>query len=93
MLRPRYFTCPWVDIRAFFAEFYGCDRCNIPTMLSRYELTFEGRQHSGLDDARNIAIIAKRMWMDGAMLKANSVVIMKSGKKARRNDSFQYHRI
>ena len=71
MLRPRYFTCPWVDIRAFFAEFYGCDRCNIPTMLSRYELTFEGRQHSGLDDARNIAIIA------------NSMVVMKPGKKAR----------
>ncbi|CAG8600952.1 9328_t:CDS:2 [Paraglomus brasilianum] len=69
--------------------------CDQDTLLAhgRYELTFEGRQHSGLDDARNIAIIAKRMWMDGAILKANSVVIMKSGKKARRNDSFQYHRI
>ncbi|CAG8491241.1 10637_t:CDS:2 [Paraglomus occultum] len=90
--RPKYFTYPWVDIRALFAEFYNCDRCNIPTMLSRYELTFEGRQHSGLDDAKNIAIIAKRMWMDGALFRANNMVIMKFGKRARRNDSFTYVR-
>ncbi len=41
-------------------------------MLSIYGLNFEGHEHSGIDDAKNLARIAKRMWEDGAILEANS---------------------
>lgn len=40
-------------------------------MLTRYGLEFEGRKHSGIDDVKNLAIIAKRMWGDGAIFNVN----------------------
>ncbi|KAG9298512.1 hypothetical protein G9A89_016509 [Geosiphon pyriformis] len=69
--RPSYFSLPWVDLRALFAHFYNCEKFNIDGMLARYGLQFEGRPHSGIDDTRNIAIIAKRLWGDGALFLPN----------------------
>ena len=40
-------------------------------MLSRYGLDFEGHEHSGIDDVKNLAIIARRMWEDGAIFNVN----------------------
>ena len=40
-------------------------------MLAQLGLAFEGREHSGLDDARNIARVAVRMLRDGCTLRVN----------------------
>jgi 3'-5' exoribonuclease 1 len=89
--RPSYFTLPWIDLRALYSRFYNCKQCNIPAMLSRYDLQFQGHLHSGIDDARNIVTIAKRMWQDGAVFSPNrslskgdiGKVPNKSAKKAK----------
>ncbi|RIB11827.1 ribonuclease H-like domain-containing protein [Gigaspora rosea] len=69
--RPKYFSLPWVDVRTMFAKFYNCRPRNIPNMLAHYGLKFEGHEHSGIDDAKNLAFIAKRLWEDGAVFRTN----------------------
>ncbi|CAG8549879.1 265_t:CDS:2 [Funneliformis caledonium] len=70
--RPTYFSLPWVDIRTLYSEFYNHGKCNIVRMLATYGLQFEGHEHSGIDDAKNLVRIAKKMWEDGAIFKTNS---------------------
>ncbi|KAK9768385.1 hypothetical protein K7432_001045 [Basidiobolus ranarum] len=72
ILRPIYFWQPWIDIRRMFSEYYGCERKNIPGMLEKLSMKFRGREHSGIDDARNIGRIAKKMVDDGCMFTANA---------------------
>lgn len=70
--RPAYFDIPWVDIRKLFKEFYHQkENKNITNMLSHLKLEFQGREHSGLDDARNLAIIGKTMHQQGCIFKTN----------------------
>ena len=45
--------------------------CKIAQMLGRQGMRFEGRLHSGIDDARNIARIALRMRRDGCRFYVN----------------------
>jgi 3'-5' exoribonuclease 1 len=40
-------------------------------MLTHLKMEFKGREHSGLDDARNLAAIGKRMYNDGCIFKTN----------------------
>lgn len=40
-------------------------------MLENLGMSFQGQQHSGIDDARNIARISLRMLEDGCDLKVN----------------------
>jgi len=49
-------------------------------MLSAYGLKFEGKEHSGIDDAKNLTRIAKRMWEDGAIFETNSLFKLKRRK-------------
>jgi 3'-5' exoribonuclease 1 len=54
---PRLFY-RWIDVKESFASFFGCSFANIATMLDYLALgPFQGRMHSGLDDARNVARI------------------------------------
>ncbi|ORE02156.1 hypothetical protein BCV72DRAFT_215876 [Rhizopus microsporus var. microsporus] len=70
--RPAYFTLPWINIRKLFKDFYHqTQNKNIKGMLEHLNMTFKGREHSGLDDARNLAYIAKRMHEEGCIFKAN----------------------
>ncbi|KAI9499027.1 ribonuclease H-like domain-containing protein, partial [Zychaea mexicana] len=70
--RPSYFKLPWVNIRKMFREFYGFKQgMNITKMLETLSMAFEGRQHSGLDDARNLCRIAQKMRIDGCVFKTN----------------------
>ena len=60
----------WVNLRKGFANFYrfsagvpGGGHQKLPglqTMLARLDLEFEGSQHCGLDDAKNIARVVAR---------------------------------
>jgi 3'-5' exoribonuclease 1 len=70
--RPAYFDIPWVNIRKLFREFYNQkENKNINNMLSHLKMEFQGREHSGLDDARNLTAIGKRMFDEGCLFKTN----------------------
>ncbi|KAG2233131.1 hypothetical protein INT48_001624 [Thamnidium elegans] len=70
--RPAYFDIPWVNIRKLFKDFYGLkENKNINGMLNHLQMQFKGREHSGLDDARNLAAIGKRMHEEGCIFKTN----------------------
>lgn len=47
-------------------------------MLSHLKMEFKGREHSGLDDARNLAVIGKRMHDDGCVFKTNCQYVYKN---------------
>jgi len=55
----------WVDVRAAVASELNCSRTCINAMLYRFGLDFEGRPHSGLDDARNIARLVAELLRRG----------------------------
>uniref|UniRef100_A0A915DV13 SAP domain-containing protein n=1 Tax=Ditylenchus dipsaci TaxID=166011 RepID=A0A915DV13_9BILA len=48
---------------------------NLAAMLEELGMTFQGHQHSGLDDSRNIAAIVVRMLEDGSELRANEKLV------------------
>ena len=51
----------WVNVRKLYANFYDCKRQKLSEMVDGLGLSFQGRLHSGIDDAQNIARIAMRM--------------------------------
>jgi 3'-5' exoribonuclease 1 len=64
----------WVNIRKVYAAFFKVKPLNIGQMLTRQGLTFSGRQHSGIDDARNIARLVVILMEKGCRLSAVSSV-------------------
>jgi 3'-5' exoribonuclease 1 len=70
---PPYAT-KWVDVRKMFSSFYRVPSGNIPGMLENLELSFEGRQHSGIADARNIARVLVQLIRDGCIIKYNRFI-------------------
>jgi len=65
------FAKKWCNIRKVFGNFYGTRRLRLMEMLFHLGLSFEGKPHSGLDDAKNISAVALRLLHDGANLSAN----------------------
>ncbi|KAJ8613830.1 hypothetical protein CTAYLR_004923 [Chrysophaeum taylorii] len=61
----------WVDLGEHLRTFYGVTRGTLQAKLERLGLEFEGRPHSGLDDARNIAAIAIKLARDRCPLEIN----------------------
>jgi inhibitor of KinA sporulation pathway (predicted exonuclease) len=41
-------------------------------MLSKWNMNFTGRQHSGLDDTRNIATVALNLMSEGCLFYSTS---------------------
>ena len=70
---PEYMA-KWVDIRKLFSSFYQIQGGNLSHMLSMLGMQFEGREHCGLDDARNIARIAAQLLRDGCGLQYNRFI-------------------
>ncbi|WBW70976.1 double-strand siRNA ribonuclease Eri1 [Schizosaccharomyces osmophilus] len=68
---PDWIKGHFVDLRAYFSDVYHVPRINIEGMLQRWNLRFEGNQHSGIDDSRNIARIINRMSMEGITFECN----------------------
>ena len=60
----------WIDLRRHFRNFYKL-KGNLETMLSQLGMTFEGRQHCGLDDAKNIARMLVKMIEDECAMVVN----------------------
>lgn len=65
--KPPYFN-QWIDLRLVFRQWYNYRPLNFNDALAHVGLIFEGREHSGLDDSRNIARLAYKMVRDGATL-------------------------
>ena len=65
--RPTFFD-GWVDIRALYAKFYARKPQGLNGALQDLGIAFEGRQHSGLDDARNTAKLVARVIADGGTI-------------------------
>ncbi|KAJ3313470.1 ERI1 exoribonuclease 2 [Boothiomyces sp. JEL0838] len=58
-----------IDLRKKYREFYTKSRSgSLNDMLSDLGMQFEGREHSGIDDARNIAKIFIKMAKDGCQM-------------------------
>jgi inhibitor of KinA sporulation pathway (predicted exonuclease) len=72
----------WVNMRWLFASHYSCSRGNIKKMLAKLQMVFEGREHSGIDDAYNIALICIRMMNDGATFVHNNSLESQQSKRS-----------
>ena len=58
-------------MRKLFSSFYQMKSGNLAKMLEYLGMQFEGREHCGLDDTRNIARVVVQMIRDGCILKYN----------------------
>lgn len=70
---PSYAT-KWMDVRKLFSSFYRVRSGNLSGMLESFGLKFEGREHSGIDDTRNIARVLMQLIRDGCILKYNRFI-------------------
>ncbi|KAG8145616.1 hypothetical protein E2320_012124 [Naja naja] len=59
----------WIDLRATYKSFYSRKPQGLNGALKDVGITFEGREHSGLDDSRNTARLAWKMIRDGCVMK------------------------
>ncbi|XP_017838564.1 ERI1 exoribonuclease 2 isoform X2 [Drosophila busckii] len=66
MRKAPYFN-QWIDVRAIYREWYKYRPCNFSDALSHVGLAFEGRAHSGIDDAKNLGALTCKMVRDGAL--------------------------
>ncbi|XP_055643745.1 ERI1 exoribonuclease 2 [Toxorhynchites rutilus septentrionalis] len=63
--RQNYFN-RWIDIRRIYGECYNRRSGNFIQSLNQLGIAFQGKQHSGIDDARNLSEMIARMARDGA---------------------------
>lgn len=52
--KPPYFN-RWINLKVPFREVFGVARCNLKEAVEMAGLSWQGRAHCGLDDARNTA--------------------------------------
>ncbi|GAA6071347.1 ERI1 exoribonuclease 2 [Tachysurus ichikawai] len=69
----------WIDLRATYRIFYHRKPKGLNGALQDLGIEFSGREHSGLDDARNTARLAWRMISDGCMMKITKSLSRVSG--------------
>jgi inhibitor of KinA sporulation pathway (predicted exonuclease) len=61
---PGYFR-QWINLKIAFSNMYGKRATGMTMMLDELGLELQGRHHSGIDDARNIAQVALKMLDEG----------------------------
>lgn len=65
----------WITLKPHFRGKHGGRRITLASMLSRYRLAFQGREHRGADDARNIARVAIELArQDSVVLTCNDAI-------------------
>ncbi|XP_073147876.1 uncharacterized protein [Henckelia pumila] len=52
--KPTYFN-QWINLRVPFYDVFGGERCSLKEAVEKSGLTWQGRAHCGLDDAKNTA--------------------------------------
>ncbi|XP_017389819.1 ERI1 exoribonuclease 2 isoform X2 [Cebus imitator] len=68
LLKP-VFLNSWIDLRATYKLFYRRKPKGLSGALQEVGIEFSGREHSGLDDSRNTALLAWKMIRDGCLMK------------------------
>nr|XP_044998781.1 ERI1 exoribonuclease 2 isoform X2 [Jaculus jaculus] len=68
LLKP-VFLNSWIDLRAMYKLFYKRKPKGLNGALQEVGIEFSGREHSGLDDSRNTALLAWKMIRDGCLMK------------------------
>ncbi|KAK9376796.1 ribonuclease H-like domain-containing protein [Lipomyces chichibuensis] len=75
---PAYISGGYIDMKLLFKTHFkerGFRR--LPDMLAKWGLSFEGREHSGLQDARQVArIMLFMVQMEAVQLKCNRSIVM-----------------
>lgn len=88
LLKP-VFLNSWIDLRATYRLFYKRKPKGLSGALQEVGIEFSGREHSGLDDSRNTALLAWKMIRDGCLMKItrslNKVLTKKNPKILARN--------
>jgi len=80
---PRYLR-QWIDIKRTFREFHGWSSntpCGIKDLLGYYKQDFQGNEHSGLEDAKNLSRIIIKMIEEGIQLHPNDYMIPKNSPR------------
>ncbi|XP_070841948.1 ERI1 exoribonuclease 2 [Chaetodon trifascialis] len=65
----------WIDLRSTYRMFYDRKPKGLNGALQDLGIQFSGREHSGLDDARNTAQLAARMMRDGCVMKITKSLV------------------
>ncbi|XP_074648387.1 uncharacterized protein LOC141903910 [Tubulanus polymorphus] len=65
--KPVSLNC-WIDLRATYRQFYQRRPNGLKGAMQDLGLDFEGREHSGIDDAINTANLVMRMIKDGCVM-------------------------
>ncbi|KAM8777569.1 ERI1 exoribonuclease 2 [Rhynchonycteris naso] len=68
LLKPVFLTT-WIDLRVTYKNFYKRKPKGLRGALQEVGIEFSGREHSGLDDSRNTALLAWKMIRDGCLMK------------------------
>ncbi|XP_041364611.1 ERI1 exoribonuclease 2-like [Gigantopelta aegis] len=68
----------WIDLRATYRKFYSRKPQGLNGALQDVGIKFEGREHSGLCDARNTARLAWRMIKDGCVMSITKTMKLSS---------------
>ncbi|KAK4326387.1 hypothetical protein Pmani_003103 [Petrolisthes manimaculis] len=69
--KPDFFNI-WLDVRLSYKNFYRRSPKGLAGALQDLGMVFKGREHSGIVDARNTAILISRMVCDGCILTVTS---------------------
>lgn len=64
----------WIDLRASYKKFYNRRPNGLKGALQEVGIIFEGREHSGLHDSRNTAMLVKKMIVDGCRLQVTKSI-------------------
>ncbi|KAM7419665.1 hypothetical protein PAMA_016655 [Pampus argenteus] len=64
----------WIDLRSTYRLFYNRRPKGLNGALKDLGIQFSGREHSGLDDARNTAQLAARMMRDGCVMNITRIL-------------------
>jgi len=65
----------WVDIRAVYRSFYNRRPQGLNGALKELGLSFQGREHSGIEDARNTAMLVWKMVQGGCDLEVTGTTV------------------
>ncbi|CAL4108351.1 unnamed protein product, partial [Meganyctiphanes norvegica] len=66
--KPEFFN-QWIDIRLTYRNFFNRKPKGLAGALREVGISFEGREHSGIDDAKNTAALVTCMAKNGCLFK------------------------
>uniref|UniRef100_A0A7C9D0E9 GRF-type domain-containing protein n=1 Tax=Opuntia streptacantha TaxID=393608 RepID=A0A7C9D0E9_OPUST len=75
--KPPYFN-RWINLKIPFCEVFGGARCNLREAVELAGLTWEGRAHCGLDDAKNTARLLAHLMHRGFKFSITNTIVWQS---------------